>query len=319
MMKRTLNTFGMFLVSLLLGGSPALAPRDDRSAVTFDVAVTDKHNNSVLGLGKDRFRIFENDVEQTIIGVRTADKHATVVILMEFSDTFGGYYQAVSAPVWELIRSLQQTDWIALVTFDVTPNIITDFTRDRGELFDGLSRLQMPFYRESSVYDAVYFVLERLEEVEGKKVIFLFSTGLDTISRHGYLETLRKAEAADATIYSIGMTAFAIMTDDPFDDELAAQIRPLQADNTMRSLAEATGGLVFFPLLSGQYRDIYETAIADFSHRYSVDYIPRNPISDGAFRRLKVEVMDTDVDGDGKADKLKVQHKKGYYLKTSDP
>jgi hypothetical protein len=99
--------------------------------------------------------------------------------------------------------------------------------------------------------------------------------------------------------------------------EPGAQITFLQADNVMRSLAEATGGLSFFPRFSGEYPGIYETVNADLRHRYTLGFVSTNPHVDGKLRKLKVEVVDTDVDHDGKPDKLKVRHKKGYYAPNS--
>jgi hypothetical protein len=81
----------------------------------------------------------------------------------------------------------------------------------------------------------------------------------------------------------------------------------------MRSLAEATGGLSFFPRFSGEYRDVYEAVNADLRHRYTLGFVSTNPRVNGQLRKLKVEVVDTDVDRNGKSDKLKVRHKKGYY------
>ena len=91
----------------------------------------------------------------------------------------------------------------------------------------------------------------------------------------------------------------------------------LEADNVMRSLAEATGGLSFFPRFSGEYPGIYETVNLDLRHQYTLGFVSTNPKSDGKLRKLRVEVIGTDIDHDGKPDKLKVRHKKGYYVPIS--
>jgi hypothetical protein len=50
-------------------------------------------------------------------------------------------------------------------------------------------------------------------------------------------------------------------------------------------------------------------AFSRSSGRYTLGFVSTNPKVDGKLRKLKVEVVDTDVDHDGKADKLKVCHK----------
>ncbi|MBI4474866.1 MAG: hypothetical protein HY646_19495 [Acidobacteria bacterium] len=165
----------------------------------------------------------------------------------------------------------------------------------------------MPFYRETALSDAVYFVLERMEEVEGKRVIFLLASGMDTISRHSYSETLKKAEASDTVIYSVGMAQFA----------RSMEVSPQDADYFICSLAESTGGLSFFPRVPGEYSGIYETVNADMRHQYMLSFISTNPKLDGKLRKLKVEVAGTDINGDGKPDKLKVRHKKEYYARIT--
>jgi VWFA-related protein len=310
-MKRTLTVLaGFTAILLVLGVSLSRSRADSVQFVTFDVAVTDKNDNPIVGLEKPHFKVFENDVEQVITDFDASAKPLAVAIVVEFSDTFI-YYDDIVTPAAGFIRTLQPKDWIGLVTFDVRPEIVNDFTRDKNALAGSLQRLQMAFYRETSLYDAVYLVLERMAGIEERGAIFLLSSGVDTVSRHSYTETLKKAEASDTIIYSLGMSQFAQTIVDPFT-EPGVHVSLLQADNVMRSLAEATGGLSFFPRFSGEYPGIYETVNADLRHRYTLGFVSTNPKADGKLRKLRVEVVDTDVDHNGKPDKLKVRHKKGY-------
>jgi len=53
-------------VALILGVSAIRSPANNVGTVTFDVAVTDKDGNPVVGLQKTNFKVFEDNVEQTI-------------------------------------------------------------------------------------------------------------------------------------------------------------------------------------------------------------------------------------------------------------
>ena len=288
----------------------------DVDLVNFDVVVTDNNGNPVSGMQKQQFKVFDDDVEQTITNFSSTEAPLTVVILAEFGDTFGYYYDDVVGPAAGFINSMRPDDWGALVAFDIRPEILTDFTKNKQELYDGLRRMRIPAYRETALYDAVYDTLQRLDNVDGKKAIFLLATGLDTISKHNYGETLRKAETSDSMIYSVGMGQLARLY---LESRLAPEdnIQFIQADNTMRSLAEATGGRAFFPRFVGEYPSIYEMAGANLRNEYSIGFAPKIRKTDGKLHKLRVEVPNLDVNNDGKLDKLKVRHKRGYYAPKS--
>jgi VWFA-related protein len=288
----------------------------DVDLVNFDVVVTDRDGNPISGLEKSHFKVFDDNVEQTITNFSSADAPITVVILAEFSNTFGYYFDDVVGPSAGFVNSLRPEDWAALVAFDIRPEILTVFTKDRNALFNGLRRMRIPAYSETSLYDAVVFTLDRLEDVDGKKAIFLLSTGLDTISKRTFGEALRRAETSDTVIYSVGMGQMARLYYERYigpEDNITF----LQADNIMRSLAEATGGVGFFPRFGGEYPSIYQTVSAQLRNQYSIGFAPKVRKTDGKQHKLRVEVPDLDVNRDGKLDKLKVRHKKGYYAPKS--
>jgi VWFA-related protein len=289
----------------------------DVDLINFDVVVTDQSGNPISGLEKQHFRVFDDDAEQNITNFSPAEAPLTVVVLAEFSNTFGYYFSDVVGPAAGFINSLRPDDWAALIAFDIRPEILTDFTKNKAELFEGLRRMQIPAYRETCLYDAVYDTLQRLDRVDGKKAIFLLSTGLDTnISKHTYGEALKKAETSDTMIYSISMGQLARLY---FESRLSSidQITFLQADNVMRSLAEATGGAAFFPRFVGEYPSIYQQVAANLRNEYSIGFVPKVRKLDGKFHKLRVEVPPLDVTHSGKPSKLKVRHKKGYYAPKS--
>jgi VWFA-related protein len=297
-------------------GQRAGALSIDVDLVTLDVVVTDKNNNPITGLEKQNFKIYDDNVEQTISNFSPTDAPLTVVVVVEFGQTFAYYYDDVVRPAAGFIDSLRKDDWVALVAYDIRPEILTDFTKNKAELYEGLRRLQIPAYRELSLYDAVYDTLERLESIDGKKVMFLMGTGLDTISRHSFPEALKKAEASDTVIYSVSMGQLYRLYMENRVNPLT-QIEWLQADNTLRSLSEASGGVAFFPRFVTEYPGIYESVSNNLRNQYSLGFVPKEQKKDGKFHKLRVEVPNVDLNKDGKPDQLKVRHKKGYYAPKS--
>ena len=298
--------------------APPSTPRVsiDVDLVTVDVIVADKNGALIRGLEKKDFKVFDENVEQQITTFSPTDAPLTVVVMFEYSQTVGYYYDDAIGPAAGFINSLTPEDWAALVVFDLRPQILTDFTKNKNLLFAGLSTLKFPTYRETVLFDAVYDTLERLDKIDGKKAIFLLSTGLDTISRHTFGEALKKAEASDTMIYAVGMAQLARLY---YQNSISAatNIEFLSADNYMRSLAEATGGQAFFPRFATEYGDIYDNVGKQLRNQYSIGFIPTNVKKDGKFHKLRVEVPNLDMNKDGKGDGLKARHKKGYYAPKS--
>lgn len=285
----------------------------DVNLVDVDVVVTTRNGDPISGLQKDDFKVFVDDIEQPITNFRPEDSPLTVVLLLEFGNTFSYYYDDIIGPSWGFIQSLRPDDYAAIVFFDRAPQILTDFTRNKNELLAGLQQLQIPTFRETAVFDAVQFTLDRMEGIDGKKAIFLLSAGIDTISRANYGETLKRAGQSDTVIYSVGLGQLFRAT---YESQLGALDRMtlMQAENTLRQISEASGGAAFFPRFQGEYYGIYETIGAYLRYQYSLGFIPTGLEANDDLKEISVEVGPMDVDGDGDLDDLRVRHKKGFYM-----
>lgn len=284
--------------------------------VNVDVTVTDSKGNLITGLKAENFTIYEDGVRQQISHFSPVEAPMTVVLVVDFSRQaviLGDYY--FGNEIWDAIvefsRVLRPDDWVAVVAYDMKPEILTDFTRDRNQLYQALRRLTFPAFSESNLSDAVVFVLERVEEVEGKVGVVFLSSGLDTFSKVTYDEALRKARNSHAVIYSVGIGQNLRVRYEPY---IAPEqnIELLQSDNRLRSFAEITGGVSYFPRFVSELPSIMRDIAQRLRHQYSLGYVPTNTKKDGKFRKIKVEVK-ADIDGDGKPDKLKVNHRQGYY------
>jgi VWFA-related protein len=211
---------------------------------------------------------------------------------------------------------LRENDWAALVAYDIRPVLVTDFTKNKGLVYDGLLSLKIPTTSETGLFDAVYDTLQKLDKVDGKKAIFLLSTGLDSISRHTYGETLKKAQASDTMIYGVSAGQMVRLY---YQNRISPEqnIEFLAADNQLTQLATATGGTTFLPRFETEYSAIYESISHQLRNQYNLAFIPSNQKRDGKFHKLKVEVEDMDVNKDGKLDGLKAHSRQGYYAPKS--
>jgi len=288
----------------------------DVELVGMDVVVVDKNGTLIGGLEKRDFKVFDEGVEQTISSFSANDAPLTVVIMFEFSKTLVYYLDDVFTPIVGFVNSLQENDWAALVKVDLHTEIMTDFTRNKDLLFRGLGDLRFATYNEVVLFDAVDEMLSRMQKIDGKKAIFIVATGFDTISKRTYGEVLKKAEASDTMIYSVSMGQLYRLYTENYRNAMD-NMAFLAADNQLRSLSEVTGGQAFYPRFPAEYPDIYDNISKQLRHQYSIGFAPANLKKDGKFHKLRVEVVDLDLNKDGKKDGLKVRHKKGYYAPKS--
>ena len=265
----------------------------DIELVNLDVSVTDKHGNFIPNLGQKNFRVYEDKVEQKISNFSPTIAPLTIVLLMEFGRTFGYYADDVVIPAAHFLELLRPEDWAAVVAYDLRPEILADFTQDKRELYGALSRLRIPGFSETNLFDALKDTLDRLEEVDGKKAVLLISTGIDTFSKITFDTILKRVQNTNVVIYCIGMGG---LLRELLDSRgyLGGEQRLtfLQADNQLNTFARRTGGKAWFPKFMGEYPSILQQVGVELRNQYSIGYVPLNPTKDGKFRKLKVDVVD---------------------------
>ena len=289
--------------------------------VTVDVIAVDDHGNFITGLQKQNFRVLEDGVEQPVQSFEPSEAPLTMVMLLESSPI--SYYLAYQTleTAYGFLSRLKPNDWVALVSYDMRPRILVDFTQNHNDILQGMRQLTMPAgFSELNVYDALLDTLERLEEVAGKKSILLIGSGLDTFSRNTYDTALRKTRATDTTIFVIGMGQQLF---EYYDARGAlgpiARMDYLQAQNGLNTFARQSGGRAYFPRFEGELPSIYDEIAAMLRNQYSIGYSPKNRARDGKFRKIKVELIAPDggplrvVDQRGKNVKYKVYAREGYY------
>src|SRR5262252_10462454 len=127
----------------------------DVNLVNLDVVVIDKNGNPIGGMEKKHFKIFDDNVEQTITNFSTVESPLTAVVLVEFTQ-FGLYISNIYQSIGGFVSSLRDNDWVALVAYDVHPTLVTDFTKNKSLIFEGLQSLRNPTTSETGFFDAVY-------------------------------------------------------------------------------------------------------------------------------------------------------------------
>jgi Ca-activated chloride channel family protein len=297
--------------------------KSDVTTVTVDVAVLDNKGRFIPGIPKGNFRILEDNVPQQISNFGMGEAPMTVAMVIEFSNLFQGYWtygwmETLQAS-YGFLETLKPEDYVAVVAYDLRPEILSDFSTDKRKAMEAMQRLRIAAYSESNLYDALTDTAERMSEIEGRKAIVVIASGIDTFSKLTFDKTRRQLQTAGVPIYSIGIMQYIreIMDARGMMGSIA-RLDFLQADNQLRTFSKETGGQSFFPRFAGEYRGIFGAIHEALRNQYSIGYQPTNTERDGKFRKLKVELVAPDgqplriTDEKGKPMKYTIVAKTGY-------
>lgn len=303
------------------GGEPIRLRAD---LVTVPVVVFDKKTGRVYtGLKKQNFTVLEDNIKQEIVTFNGEESPITLVLLLEYSRQIEWFREEVINPAGIFVtRFVKPGDYIAIVAFDIRPAVLTDFTDSPARLREAIYMLirNYPAFSESNLFDALNFVLRGgeldgaeymgLQQIEGRTAILLVAIGIDTFSKINYDEARKIVENAGVPIYAIGIGELAYLL---LEHRLPPESRLtfLQAQNTLKTFAEVTGGRFYSVRFQGALPSVLESISVMLRTQYTLGYMPTNPRREGKRRRIHVLV---DVDGDGKPDndRLEVQYRRSY-------
>lgn len=297
--------------------------RSDVTAVQVEVSVLDNKGHFIPNIPRGNFRVLEDNVPQQITTFNTnQDAPMTIAMVIEFNNLFQrywtqGWYETLTAS-YGFVQTLKPEDYVAIIAFDMKPEILSDFTTDRMKTQEAMQRLRIPGFSEANMFDAVVDTVQRMSNIEGRKAILLIASGIDTFSKLTFDKARKAIQEGGVPIYAISlMQALRIMNEQRMGS--VARMDFLQADNEMNTFARETGGQAFFPRFFGEYPGIFQSISQALRNQYSIAYHPSNQAKDGKFRKIKVELVNPEngdalriVDEKKKPIKYSVIAKGGY-------
>src|SRR5205085_1382747 len=279
--------------------TPQFSLSVDTTLVTVPVTVLTKDGHFVSTLNKDQFKVYEDGVPQTIQQFSKGEAPITAVLLVEFSHNpyvWNFMIDSLKASYY-FVNSLKKEDWIAVVSYDMKPRMLVDFTQDRRAIMAGLSELrpETAGFSETNLYDALYDTIDRLNGVEGRKYIILVGSGCDSFSKLTLDKALKAVKGVkDTTIYAVSTGRYirtmmeaqnqikylpcthgSMVLGGP-TEEATTRMDFLQADNTMTNFAKMTGGQAFFPIFEAQFPEVFRDIGGNIRNQYVIAYRPTN-------------------------------------------
>jgi Ca-activated chloride channel homolog len=294
---------------------PAAAQgQDDKEVVTIrevrlPVTVLDKNKNTVSGLTKNDFLIYEDKQLQEIKGFtgfmdEKESQPIYVAVLMDTSGSVAGKLKFEQESAKDFIYTVTRLrkDRVAFATFDHEIKLRQDFT-DRLDLLDkAVDSVKKPGSR-TLFYDAVWqFCDEKMRSVPGRRVLVVITDGDDNnYSRATLNDAIDIAQRTETTIFAISTKA-----------GLSGAVPGVEAgmvssapDRDLQKLCEETGGTAFFTGDVLEFEKAFTRISKELRATYLLTYKPTNDKYDGSKRKIEVKLA-------GNHSGLKVKTRKEY-------
>ena len=291
------------LTTPVQGGDASQEPDADQSSVfvfkkevqevILHATVIDEQRNLVPNLDKQAFSVFEDRVPQKITSFRQEDVPVEMGIVVDNSGSMQDKRAKVTAAVLNLVRASNPQDQIFVVNFAEDVYLDQDFTSDIHLLERSLDQVTMR--GDTALYDAIVASAMHLKNSKRleKKVLLVITDGQDNVSQESLMQAQRVLQQPNGpVVYVVGL-----LGDNP---------RRLGRD-ALQSLADASGGVSFFPQTLDDVDGITRTVAHDIRRQYTIGYKSSNANKTGEYRTIQVEAQARPYR------RLTVRTRSGYY------
>lgn len=279
--------------------------------------VKDKHGALIPNLTKDDFEVLEDGKPQTI-KYFTAESNLPLTLGMMI-DSSGSQRNVIDMEKQVggafLKQILTDKDEAYVVSFDISVDLLQDFTRDVHRLQAALNKAKVNVDYTSGgipgmgggpvpthnapgtlLYDAVYLSAhDMLAKEVGRKAMILLTDGQDEGSRLKIQDAIEAAQKADAIAYVL------LCADRGFYGGFGGY----SGEGDMRKLTEQTGGRVInVGNKFDKLKEAFDQIAAELRSQYNIGYTPTNNKLDGTYRKLQIKA---------KQQNYKIQSRAGYY------
>jgi VWFA-related protein len=279
--------------------------------------VKDKHGALIPNLKKEDFEVSEDGKPQTV-KYFTAESNLPLTIGMMI-DASGSQRNVIDMEKEVggafLRQILTEKDEAYVLSFDITVDLLQDFTRDTHRLQAALNKAKVNVDYSSGgipgmgggpvpqrgnspgtlLYDAVYLSShDMLAKEVGRKAMILLTDGQDEGSRLKIQDAIEAAQKADAIVYVL------LCADRGFYGGFG-----YSGEGDMRKLTDQTGGRVInVGNKFDKLKEAFDQIAKELRSQYNIGYTPSNNKQDGTFRKIQIKTKDNGY---------KIQARSGYY------
>lgn len=278
--RRLFAVAGLAVLSasvLLAGQQQTPTFRTGARIVPLYVTVTDQTGRLVPNLTREDFEILDNTKPQEIALFSNEILPVTVAVMLDTSLSMTRNQEFVQEGAEQFLLKMLPDDKACVGAFNDKIQFASPFSSNRDDQIAALKDLD--FGNPTRLYDAVEASLNRLQGIEGRRVILVFTDGDDTASKIGQKPVLERALNEEVMIYAIGLQS------DYFNGQVHVRTKP---DRGLRKLAEDTGGGYFELERTSELSKTFTRVSEELHSQYLMGFSPA--VLDGKVHKLEVRL-----------------------------
>ncbi len=280
--------------------------------VNLFATVRDKNKRVITDLKQDDFKIFEDGHEEKIsFFSKEMNLPITLGLLLDTSGSEQRNLPVIQEAGSRFIhRVLRKGDEAMVMSFDSDVDLLSDLTDDRGQLDRAINKARInipgggmiagnpgPIGNQqitgTALYDAIYLACgDKLNGEAGRKALVIVTDAEDEGSKVRLEEAIEAAQRTDTVIHIL------LVVDPRYGGNASVG----------HKLAEDTGGRMIYVRSEKNIEEAFDQISEELRSQYTLGYYPSNNNKDGKFRKIKVDVNNSE---------FKVLARKGYYAPRS--
>ena len=276
----------LFPISALLLAAATLSPqqpqqptfRSGAKTVAVFATVVDANGRLVPGLQAEDFEILDDKKPVALTLFDNNVQPFTAALALDTSGSMTANISRVQEAAEQFVIRMLPADKAAVAYFNDQLFFSPAFTSDR----DALSRYirnDMRFGNGTVLWDAIEASLDRLQLIDGRKVVVALTDGDDVGSKADFDDVRDRARDNEVMVYSIGFTS------NYFDGVRRVSSKP---SSNLRKLAQETGGGFFELEKTADLNTTFTRVIQELHSQYAMAFTPER--LDGKVHKLVVRV-----------------------------
>lgn len=315
--------------------SPTPTPVEDDEVVNIDTELVsflftaqDKDRRLLTTLKKEDIRVLEDGQPQNVFTFqRQVDLPLSLAILIDVSAsqerTLPEEKRAAKSFIQDVVRP--DKDEVAVISFTGESTLEQGLTSNLSRLGRSIDRVQFvpptgylgggvvvpgtppvsggnqTVAGSTAIWDAIYVTSDEVlgdSPERTRRAIILLTDGKNTYGSKRLEDAVQAALKAETVVYAIGI-----------GDNYFGGVD----ENSLRRVSEQTGGRAFFPRDEVELQRAFDQIQIEMRSQYMVAYEPSNPKKDGTYRKVEVQLVNSEL----ARQKVKVTHKQGYFAKPA--
>jgi Ca-activated chloride channel family protein len=253
--------------------------RVSTETVAVYVTATDAEKRLVSDLVQEDFEVLDNGKPVNINIFENKPVPITVVVMIDTSGSITASLGLVKEGAEQFLLRLLPDDKAQVGEFSDKIKFHPGNFIDNRDRLIYLLKHELDFGYPTRLYDAVDQSIDRLLEVDGRKVVLVFTDGDDTASKVGVGKVMDKAREKDVMVYAVGLQV------EYFNGQQRVRSSP---DRGLKKLAEDTGGGYFELKKTADLGETFTRVAQELHSQYVLGFSPET--LDGKIHKLEVRV-----------------------------